>query len=89
MNLSFLNLCAEASCGAHNETVNQGEAADPAEVTQRREEPDKPLNALQKAGADLDNLQLSVQQIRNPRSPLQQSASSNGSQGQNVNLPQN
>ena len=83
------NLCVETGHGAHNETVNQGDEVDPAEATQRQDKPNKALNALQRAEADWDNRQLSVQQMRDPRSPLQQSRRSNRSQSQNVNPPQN
>ena len=55
-NLPFLNLRAESSRKAHNETANHGETADPAEATQKCGELDKAFDTLQKAEADWDNL---------------------------------
>ena len=86
-NFPFLSCCMEESQRACDDVMNQGEAADEAEVMQKSKELDKLINKLQKAQTNQDNLQPAVQQMRNPGSPSQQSMSSNAPQGQNVNAP--
>ena len=87
-NFPFLSCCTEESQRACDDTMNQGEQADEAEVTRKRKELHKPIDKPQKAQTNWDDLQLAVQQMRNPGSLLQQSASSNAPQGQKVNAPQ-
>ena len=55
-NLPFFNNCVEAAPRAQEETANQGNAADPAEATQRQNKPDKALKQQQSAETSWDDL---------------------------------
>ena len=81
-NLCFFNNHVEMTRRAHNETTDRGSKADPVKAALRRTQLNQALRACEAAEASWDRFAQSLQEMRTPKSPLQESANFNRPQGQ-------